>query len=321
MFTLPYPTSPENGQSGDATPILANFIAIAQALQALDGTALNAKSVLEAALADAVNPRLRGSETLANFVYSGCSWSAISGLTATMTGGTIYVNGYRTIVTGVGSNTFLANSDTYIDIDYLGNVTYQAVANNATNPALTANSVRVARVVTNATTVTAINQSGSDNIGNPLYPTTSYPVRAAEVVQLGDSVTSPGWHVASLDTFNQNTGGFLLSGGGLQVVQKGLYRVDVRASIQDGNPATIIACLSVNTSPGNIVSGDVTSGRNGRAPNPGAVSGHGLMALNAGQTVYFHYYADGNQNFRFIGGNTNALDNSKCYIELIKPLP
>lgn len=185
-FSLPNPTVPTNGQPGDATPILANEIALAQAIAAFDGSQINAKSVVEAALADPVNPRLRGLETLANFVYVGCIWTQVSGVSGTMTGGTIYVNGYRTIVSGIGSNTFAASSDTYVYIDYLGNVTYSAVSNNASSPSAIANAILVAIIVTSGAAITTINQgsptvtapqvssaylSVCDSLGNLIYPT------------------------------------------------------------------------------------------------------------------------------------------------------
>lgn len=169
-FVLPNPGVPQNGQSGDATPILANELAIAQAISSFDGSQVQSGSIQSAALANNINPQLRGSETLANFVYSGCLWSLVSGFSGTMTGGTIYVNGFRTIVSGVGANTFAASSDTYVDIDNLGNIVYLAVANGATASSLTANSLRVAKVVTNGSAITTITQFGSDGIGNILYP-------------------------------------------------------------------------------------------------------------------------------------------------------
>jgi hypothetical protein len=175
-FTLPNPSSPTNGQLGDATPILQNELALAQAIANFDGSQISSKSVTEAALADAINPRLRGSETLANFVFSGCTWSALAGNNGTMTGGTIYVNGYRTVVTGVGSNTFTLSSDTYVDIDNLGNVTYVTVANGASSPSLTANSLRVAKIVTSGSAITTITQTGWDGLGNPIYNTSPRPI-------------------------------------------------------------------------------------------------------------------------------------------------
>jgi hypothetical protein len=172
-FTLPYPTTPQNGQPGDATPILQNELAIAQAIANFDGSQIIAASVTETALANAVNPRLRYSEAFSNFVYSGCVWSVVSGANATMIGGTIYVNGYRVIVSGVVSNTFGTLLDTYVDIDYLGNVTYPSVSNGSTAPALTSNSIRVAKVVTNGSAITGIFQSGRDTAGNLIYNTGS----------------------------------------------------------------------------------------------------------------------------------------------------
>lgn len=169
-FTLPNPNTPQNGQLGDATPILQNEQAIAQAIAAFDGSQINAKSVTETALADAINPRLRALESFSNYVYTGCVWSVVSGLQGSMTGGTIYVNGYRTIVTGVSNNTFAASSDVYVDIDYLGNITYNAVSNNATAPSLTANALRVAKIVTNGSAITTVTQTGADGVGNIIYP-------------------------------------------------------------------------------------------------------------------------------------------------------
>lgn len=171
-FSLPYPSTPQNGQSGDAVPILANFTALSQGINSFDGSQIQANSVTETALANAVNPRLRDSEELNNFVYAGCTWSVVSGLQGTMTGGTIYVNGYRVIVSGVGAQSFTALQDIYVDIDQNGNVTYPSVSNNATAPALTANSLRVAKIVTDAGAITSIVQSGADSRFNLIYPPT-----------------------------------------------------------------------------------------------------------------------------------------------------
>lgn len=191
-FLLPNPSVPTNGQPGDATPILQNELAIAQAIASFDGSQIQNGSVQSAALADNINPQVRGAETLANFVYSGCLWSLVSGFSGTMTGGVIYVNGFRTIVSGVGANTFAASSDTYVYISNLGNITYQAVSNNAASPSATPNAVLVAIIVTNGSTITVINQGTLsltassvapvvssntlwkfDTLGNAIYPSKS----------------------------------------------------------------------------------------------------------------------------------------------------
>ena len=185
-FVLPNPSTPANGSLGDATPILANEVAIAQAIASFDGSQINAKSVSIGSLADSINPQLRYSENFYNYVDIGCTWTAVSGLIGTMTGGTIYVNGYRVIVSGVGAYTFTASSDTYVYIDYLGNVTYNPISNNAPSPSATANAVLVGIIVTNGSAIVSINQGStaatvpvissnvltvSDSRGNLIYPT------------------------------------------------------------------------------------------------------------------------------------------------------
>lgn len=200
-FVLPNPTVPTNGQLGDATPILQNETAIAQAIASFDGSQIQAKSVQSAALADNINPQIRGAETLANFVFTGCIWSLVSGFSGTMTGGTIYVNGFRTIVSGVGANTFNASNDTYVYIDNLGNVSYQAVSNNAASPSAVANAILVAIVVTSGSTITSINQGSisatapivssntvivCDTNGNIIYPTDT----TSKLVGFRQSITS-----------------------------------------------------------------------------------------------------------------------------------
>lgn len=107
-----------------------------------------------------------------------------------MTGGTIYYSGTPVTVNSVASHTFTASKDTYIDIDKNGNIAYQAVTNNAASPSITANSIRVAIVITGASAIGFINigqtdttLSGfapiassvsycvQDSLGNLIYPT------------------------------------------------------------------------------------------------------------------------------------------------------
>lgn len=184
-FVLPNPTVPTNGQSLDATPVLQNFLAIAQAIQAFDGSQITAGSVVAAAMNASINPNTLLNETTYPFVRTGVVWSIVSALTGTMTGGTMYYNGIRVPVNSIASNAFAASKDTYVDVDVNGNVTYQAVTNNAASPSLTANSIRVAIVVTSGAAITSINQgstaatapvvatsvlSVSDSLGNLIYP-------------------------------------------------------------------------------------------------------------------------------------------------------
>lgn len=169
-FSLPNPTVPTNGQSLDATPLLANIVALAQAIASFDGSQIQAGSILPASFNANINPNTLLKETTVPFVASGLVWSTISGLAAGMTSGVLYYNGIREPVNSVSSETFTASKDTYIDIDVNGNVTYNAVSNNASAPSLTTNSIRVAKVVTGSSSIGSITQIGSDSLGNLIYP-------------------------------------------------------------------------------------------------------------------------------------------------------
>lgn len=162
-LSLPFPSSPQDGDAFLSGPVRQNIQAIAQAIQSFDGSQTQARSIQAAALALNADPITRGGETLGNFIASGCVWSAGAGLTANMTAGVLYVNGNRVSVLSVTAKSLTLNSDTYVDIDALGNITYIPVANNGASPTVTGNSVRVAKLVTNATVVTLVVASGMDS--------------------------------------------------------------------------------------------------------------------------------------------------------------
>ncbi len=130
-----------------------------------------------------------------DFVNSGLVWSLVSGLNGTMTSGVCYVknpNGYtkRVVLATLASRTFTASKDTYIDIGSDGTVYYTEVANNGTSPALSANRIRIAIVITNGSTITQVNQGQmsataptvssiiltvSDSLGNLVYNQSPIP--------------------------------------------------------------------------------------------------------------------------------------------------
>lgn len=189
-FTLPNPTSPTNGQSLDATPILANEIALAQAIASFDGSQIQSGTTAGSALVATANPNTLLNATSFPFVASGCVWSVVSGLGGTMSGGTIYYGGTPVTVNSVASHTFTASKDTYVDVDRNGNVTYQPVTNNSASPSITANSIRVGIVITGASAITFVNigqidttisgfapiissvsLTTTDSLGNLIYPT------------------------------------------------------------------------------------------------------------------------------------------------------
>jgi hypothetical protein len=95
---------------------------------------------------------------------------------ASMTAGVLYINGLRISLNAVSARTYTASKDTYVDVlsngDGTGTLVYTEVANGAASPALAANSARIGKVVTGATTIAAtssITQTGKDSLGNWIY--------------------------------------------------------------------------------------------------------------------------------------------------------
>jgi len=193
-LSLPYPDQPASNSALTSLPVRSNFTAIAQAIEAFDGSQINAGSVTAAALVSSINPNTLLHDTMQPFVQSGCVWSQTSGLVGTMSSGVAYIANssamYRVSISGIGSYTFTASKDTYIDIDYNGNVYYSAVSNGGTSPALTANSIRIAKVVTGASAISSIVQTGLDAVTttgqlNYIYNTNPYATPISTFINSG----------------------------------------------------------------------------------------------------------------------------------------
>jgi hypothetical protein len=134
----------------------------------LDGTITTAKygdaSVTDAKL------QARFAEIISDYIYSGGVVAQVSGLDGSFSNIVYYVAGIRYSVTSVANKTYLASKDTYVDIGIDGTVDYNDVANGAAAPALAANHLRVAKVVTNGSAITSVSQSGADSLNNQIYP-------------------------------------------------------------------------------------------------------------------------------------------------------
>ena len=89
----------------------------------------------------------RGARDADNYVVSGLRVFPQVGLTATPTAGAVVVAGVEVPVTPA-AHTFTAFSDTYLDVNAAGAITYVAVGNDDTEPAVTSGAIRVARIVT-----------------------------------------------------------------------------------------------------------------------------------------------------------------------------
>ena len=145
--------------------VTAQMNVVAEHFEALqDGTGIAASAITSTKIANY-------SDIMANFVVSGGIWSGdayASTRAASMTAAVCYIAGIRTTVSLVTARTFTASKDTYVDIlsngAGTGTLVYTEVTNNAASPALAANSIRLAIVVTGATNIAAV---GSINQGQP----------------------------------------------------------------------------------------------------------------------------------------------------------
>lgn len=146
---------------------------------AVDASAVIANDVVEQA-----NLREKLVDYSFDFVASGCVWSGdayASTLNASMTAGVVYIGGKRVAVSAVTARAFTASKDTYIDVSNTGTITYTEVANNATSPALAANSIRIGIIVTGASNIANV---GSVNQGqeNKVLPiASSIPVQVTDM--------------------------------------------------------------------------------------------------------------------------------------------
>jgi len=113
---------------------------------------------------------------VADHIQSGGIWTLVSGLNGAMESLIGFQNTIRGTIADITSRTFTASKDTYVDIlrnstTNVFTIVYTEVANNATSPALAANSIRLAKIITNGSTITSVVQSqNSDSLGNIIRP-------------------------------------------------------------------------------------------------------------------------------------------------------
>lgn len=169
-----------------------NFTTVSNVINGnIEGTAdagasvsnIKADSVAEINMYDDANPRVRDGELL-NITYdtvsggvltqgaiveSGCAPATSGTLTSDISACVAYVNGYR-VSKGATSETYTASRDTYVDLSQSGVYTLSAVANGATQPSVAANSVRIAKVVTDGTTISSVTSLYTTRIAGLVIP-------------------------------------------------------------------------------------------------------------------------------------------------------
>lgn len=106
-------------------------------------------------LLDDPDEHVRVADLIADYVASGCLVATAGGLIGTTAAGVAYVGGARIAFAGATS-IYTASKDTYVDMNASGVIVLNAVANGGGEPAAAANTIRLAKVVTDATQITTV---------------------------------------------------------------------------------------------------------------------------------------------------------------------
>jgi len=137
-----------------------------------------------------------------NSVISGGVAAQSSGLIGTLSNVVFYLNGQRYTATSIPNKTYTASKDTYVDITATSgggtSITYTEVANGAATPAVAANYVRLAKVVTNGSAITLCVSDGGGAPGT--FRGAAYFKNATQSIP-GSTDT-----LVALDTLEYNSG-------------------------------------------------------------------------------------------------------------------
>ncbi len=114
----------------------------------------------ESTMADEINPRVRWDEAFSDFTFTGMLPATSGSLTSDISAGTSYVEGFR-VVTSTTGNTYTASKDTWVFIDINETFQFSEVANGAAQPTTPSNSLLLAKVVTDGTTISSVDDKRS----------------------------------------------------------------------------------------------------------------------------------------------------------------
>lgn len=122
-------------------------------------------------------------ESFQNYVLSGASITQATGLIASISSGTAYINGRRLTFNAM-SKTVTASKDTYFDLletdgSNIATISYTELASGATGSTPVSNGMHIGMVRSSASAIATIQQTFTDTLANPLKPTS--PVTAVGI--------------------------------------------------------------------------------------------------------------------------------------------
>lgn len=178
----------DNGNTTSEVAIVKMTTSWADALVSLLGNAIQDTGYLKTT---ALDHFFKPSEVIKDYIASGGVLAQTAGLTGSFSDITYYIGGLRYTKTAIANKIYTASKDTYVDIGSDGTVYYTEVANGAVAPALSANRIRVARVVTSGAAITSITQINNDGIGNLVGNTSPLPIEAINMLGSSGLMDNP----------------------------------------------------------------------------------------------------------------------------------
>jgi hypothetical protein len=299
MATYNLPNTISNGDTPDATVLMGNFDYIENTLNDHDGANITDATITDAKLVN--DPTSMRDETIQNGVVSGLTTADPGAtLTAVIAAGVAYIEGVRVAVNSY-SNAYTASKDCYVDLDKNGTFTVIEVANAATSPALTTNSIRVAKFVTNGSEVTSAVQTGLDSLGNRIRPMVNTytisslynPYRFNAYRGSNVNLTSAQWTTIVFDTeaFDTNSN-YNTSTGGYTAPVTGYYQFNFSVDGKCGTGGTTVVGAELYMPDGTTPIYAIIRSDGGGLEDIG-VTGSQIVYLTAGQTVYVRVYVTG----------------------------
>src|SRR3990167_1684475 len=156
-----------------------NFNVVVNNLNSFPGENIQANTISVDTLTQNANPEYRWGEAFGNWVYSGLLPTTTSGtLVGTIPSGIAYVEDATTrrmsrVMKDDTSKTFTAIKNTYVDLSNTGVFTYTEVAQDAEEPVVASNSIRLCMVSTDGVEVGAVTDK---RVMAPTFSTSGIPI-------------------------------------------------------------------------------------------------------------------------------------------------
>ena len=172
-------------------------------------TQITAPRIIQTNAIENTSKLLQTEDIFSDYVVTGLLPATSANLISDISAGHAYVTGVR-VNKSATSKTYTASVDTYVDVNSVGTYTFPEVALGAAAPAITADSIRLAKVVTGATAITGVTDLRKLTLTLP----------APTVVLTGGQIAFPAAQAPSanantLDDYEEGTWTMGVSFGGL----------------------------------------------------------------------------------------------------------